>query len=114
MNETNRHLLELWKSAESVAQEGKKAILYMPKKAILDKPASISYEGSLKLFTPGSPPAVKPKPPIILPTTMSLTFLVLTVALYLFSTPIWAFILSIPAVFFYIILIRAVWIRLKP
>ena len=114
MNETNKHLLELWKSAESVAQEGKKAILYMPKKAVLDRSTNISNGVSLNLFTTGSRPAVKTKIQIILPTIMSLTFLALSVALYLFSTPVWAFILAIPTFFLNILLIRAIWVRIKP
>jgi hypothetical protein len=118
MDETNEHLRELWKSAERVADEGRKAILSMPKNAALDKsPNALNNNGFKKTLHPLSvsrPLAVNSKPRVALPVTMSMIFLALTVGLYLSASTTLAFIFAIPTAFFYIVILRAVWIRLKP
>jgi hypothetical protein len=117
MDETNEHLLELWKSVEKVASEGKKNISYMPKKMALKKSHVVfNLDESFNFLEPysaGNTSVVKTHPRIILPAAISVIFSALTIILFLFFTSTLAFIFFIPTICIYIVLIRAVRIRLK-
>jgi hypothetical protein len=122
MDETNEHLLKLWKETEEIADIGKKAIYSMPQNIPFSSPfleTSLSLSTDMPANSLNSDQndnvklSVIPKPRLDLPIATSLIVLTLSITSYLLAATALSFIFAFCLIPLSIITLKALWVRLN-